>query len=134
MDEKIKEILETAKTVAVVGISAKPERDSYGVAQYLINAGYTVIPVNPMLSEWEGLPCYPDLTSIPNPDVDIVDVFRAPEHVPEIVSQAFAIRAKTVWLQFGVSNPAAEEDARKAGLNVVSNLCIKIEHMRLLGG
>ncbi len=132
-DNSIKEILETAKTIAVVGISAKPHRDSYGVAKYLINAGYTVIPVNPMLSEWEGLPCYPELRSIPNPSVDIVDVFRAPEHVPEIVSQAYAIRAKTLWLQLGVSNAVAEEDARKSGMNVVSDLCIKIEHMRLLG-
>ncbi len=132
-DEKLREILETAKTIAVVGLSVKPQRDSYGVAQYLISAGYKIIPVNPMLSEWEGIRCYPDLPSIPAPDVDIVDVFRAPEHVPEIVSQAFAIRAKTIWLQLGASNPTAEEDARKAGMNVVSDLCIKIEHMRLLG-
>lgn len=133
-DDTIKELLERSRTIAVVGVSAKPERDSHRVAAYLQQAGYRVIPVNPALEEVLGEVCYPDLGSIPDDiEVDIVDVFRRSEFVPDIVEDAIERGARAVWLQLGISHPDAERRASEAGLEAVSNRCMKVEHGRLLG-
>ena len=129
-DSKIRQILEESKTVAVVGLSPKPERDSYEVAHYLQNAGYKIIPVNPMAEEILGEKVCADLASIPQ-KIDIVDIFRRSEHVGPIVDEAIAIGAKTVWMQLGVVNEEAAQKASAAGLNVVMDLCILREHRRL---
>ena len=129
-DSKIRQILEESKTVAVVGLSPKPERDSYEVAHYLQNAGYKIIPVNPMAKEILGEKVCPDLASIPE-KVDIVDIFRRSELVGPIIDEAIAIGAKTVWMQLGVANEEAAQKASAAGLNVVMDLCILCEHRRL---
>jgi hypothetical protein len=131
-DDEIIEILRPPRTIAVVGISDKPERDSYVVATYLQNQLYRVIPVNPMLERALNQPCYPSLRDIPE-SVDIVDIFRRSDAVPEIVDQAIEIGAKVVWMQLGVVNEAAAEKAQQAGLKVVMHRCIKVDHSRLLG-
>jgi uncharacterized protein len=132
MEDEIKEILSSYKTIAIVGISNKPDRDSYIVAEYLLNQGYKIIPVNPNIDTVLGLKAYPDLISIPE-DIEIVDIFRRPEFVDEIVDQAIEKGAKVVWMQLGVINESAAEKARKAGLKVVMNKCIKVEHMYRFG-
>lgn len=130
----ILELLEKAKTIAVVGCSPKPERDSHRVAAYLQAVGYRVIPINPGADEILGVKAYPDLASIPaDVEIDIVDVFRRPEHIPAVVDAVLAQGAKALWLQLGCANPEAEQCARDAGLVVVSDLCIKIEHRNRLG-
>ena len=129
-DNKIKEILTTAKTIAVVGASSKPLRDSHRILQYLKREGFKVIPVNPKYTEIDGVKCFPDLESIGIP-IDIVDVFRNPDAVDEIVAEAIAVKAKTIWLQLGVVNGTAARKAEKAGLQVVMNHCIAIDHSRL---
>ena len=130
-DVTIKKILQESRTIAVVGASAKPWRDSNSIAEFLIREGYQVIPVNPRYEEVLDLKCYPDLKSMPQP-VDIVDIFRNPEHVEEIVDDAIAMKAKTVWMQLGVVNPKAAKKAEAAGLNVVMDRCILVDHRRLL--
>ena len=126
----MEQLLEETRTIAVVGLSPRPERPSYGVARYLIAMGYKVIPVNPTVDEVLGLKSYPDLQSIPEP-VDVVDIFRRSEHVPPIVEQAIAIGAKAVWMQLGVMHAEAAAQAEAAGLAVVMNRCMSIEHQRL---
>lgn len=118
------------KTIAVVGISDDPERPSHFVASFLNAHGYNVIPVNPMLTEWEGKKCYPDLLSVPV-KVDVVDIFRRSEAVPPIVDEAIAITAKVVWMQEGIVNEEAAAKARGAGIEVVMDRCIKKEYDRL---
>ncbi len=130
-DEEIKEILTSAKNVAVVGLSDKPGRDSHRVAAYLKTRGYKIFPVNPTIEEVLGERSYPRLEDIPEP-IDVVDIFRAPEHVPPIVESAIAIGAKVVWMQLGVVNEEAAEKARDAGLTVVMDRCMMQEHKRLL--
>jgi predicted CoA-binding protein len=125
-----REILTRFKKIAVVGLSANPARPSYGVTAYMIRAGYDVVGVNPGQGEILKRPCYRTLLDVPGP-IEIVNVFRSPEHVPEVVDQAIARGAKAIWLQLGVGNAAAEEKARKAGLLVVSEACIKVEHSLL---
>jgi len=125
--EEVRQILATARTVAVVGLSDKPERDSHRVAAYLQQAGYRVIPVNPHLTTVLGEPAYPHLRAIPE-RVDVVDIFRKPEAVPEIVADAIAIGARAVWMQDGIVHNAAAERARAAGLVVVMNKCMMREH------
>lgn len=133
-DGNIKGLLERSRTIAVLGVSNKPERDSHRVAAYLQQVGYRMIPVNPILEEVLGQTCYPDLASIPDDiEVDIVDVFRRAEFIPEIVEDAIERGARAVWLQLGISHPEAEQRALEAGLEVISNRCIKVEHGRLLG-
>lgn len=127
--EEIKEILENAETIAVVGLSDNPERDSFSVASYLKKKGYKIIPVNPLKEEVLGEKCYPDLKSI-NEKIDIVDIFRKPEAVPEIVDQAIQIKAGCIWMQHGISHSEAAEKASKAGIPVIQSQCIKIEHSR----
>ena len=123
----IKTLLTTARTIAVVGLSPKESRPSNMVARYLIEAGYTVIPVNPGQEKILGLPCYPDLASIPG-SVDIVDIFRRSEDVPPIVAEAIAIGAKAIWMQEGVIHAEAARTAKAAGLTVVMDRCIKTLH------
>jgi predicted CoA-binding protein len=126
----IRNILQNTKTIAVVGLSPKPGRPSNRVASYLKAAGYTIIPVNPDQDTLLGLTCYPDLKAIPEP-VDIVDIFRRPEHVLPVVKEAISIRAKVVWMQSGIINEEAAELAEEAGLTVVMDRCIKVDHMDL---
>lgn len=123
----IKKLLATARTIAVVGLSPKESRPSNMVARYLIEAGYTIIPVNPGQEEILGLNCYPDLGSIPVP-VDIVDIFRRSEDVPPIVAESIAIGAKAVWMQEGVVHAEAARTAQAAGLLVVMDRCLKTVH------
>ena len=127
----IRRILKGSKTIAVAGLSPKPHRPSHQVAQYLINAGYTIIPVNPGQDTILGLPCYPNLRAIPTP-VDMVDIFRRPEAVLPIVEDAIAIGAKFIWMQEGIVNEEAAAKAEAAGLAVVMDRCTKIDHMNLL--
>lgn len=126
-EDDLKRILAAAKTIAVVGASSKKESPVYKVAQYLIEHGYKVFPVNPKCDEVLGEKCYPDLKSIPE-HVDVVDIFRKPEAVPAIVADAIDIGAGTVWMQLGIEHDSAAKTARDAGLNVVMNRCTKMEH------
>lgn len=126
-------ILRAARTVAIVGLSANPFRPSHFVAIYLLAEGYNVIPVNPREREILGRRSYASLREIPEP-VDVVDIFRDPQAVPPIVEDAIAIGAKVVWMQLGVINEAAAQRAREAGLKVVMDACMKIEHARFFGG
>jgi predicted CoA-binding protein len=130
-DKAIETILHTARTIAVVGASSKPWRDSGSIASFLAAKGYTVIPVNPAYKEVLGMKCYPDLTSIGSP-VDIVDVFRNPREVMPIIDEAIATGAKTVWMQFGVVNAEAAQKAEQAGIQVVMDKCIAVEYRRLM--
>lgn len=123
----IENILKTCRRVAVVGLSPKPDRPSYGVSEYLIETGYDIIPVNPTAKEVFGKTCYPNLIAIPD-GVDLVTIFRRPEDVPEIVEEAIAKGAKAVWMQFGVINDSAAERAHSAGLDVVMDCCMSVEH------
>ena len=121
-------------TIAVVGLSARAERPSNRVARYLLQQGYTLYPVNPGLEEVLGLPCFSSLSSIPpelSKNIDIVNIFRKSEDVPPVVDEAIAIGAKVIWMQSGISNEAAADKARKAGLLVVENRCIAVEHQGL---
>lgn len=128
-DDEVRQILADAKVVAVVGLSDKPDRDSHRVAAYLIEHGYRVVPVNPNVAEVLGRKAYPDLGSVPD-RVDVVDIFRKPEAVPEIVDAAIAAGAKVVWMQQGIVHNAAADKARAAGLHVVMNKCMMQEHRR----
>jgi uncharacterized protein len=123
-------IFQSAHTIAVVGLSGKRFRPSHGVAEYLQRAGYRIIPVNPQETEVLGEKSYPNLDAIPEP-VDIVDIFRRSEHVPEIVEAAIRIRAKVVWMQEGVIHEEAARRAEAAGLTVVMDRCILKDHRRL---
>jgi predicted CoA-binding protein len=127
---RISEILHSYRTIAVVGLSGKRYRPSYGVAEYLKSSGYRIIPVNPMETEVLGERAYPDLDSIPEP-VDIVDIFRRSEFVPEIVEAAIRIGAKVIWMQEDVIHEEAARRAEEAGLVVVMDRCILKDHRRL---
>ncbi len=127
---RIAEILRSARTIAVVGLSGKRFRPSYGVADYLKRAGYRIIPVNPKEREVLGNECYPDLDSVPGA-VDIVDIFRRSEFVPEIVDAAIRKGAKLIWMQEGVYDPEAARRAEAAGVAVVMDRCILKDHRRL---
>ena len=124
------ELMRDAKTIAVVGVSSRPDRDSNDVARYLIEAGYEVFLVNPNEDKVLGREVYDSVQDLPQP-VDIVDVFRRPEHVPPVVEDAIAAGARTVWMQLGIVNEEAAGRARAAGLEVVMNRCTKVDHMRL---
>ena len=128
--KQVSEILQSARTIAVVGVSSKRFRPSYGVTEYLQRAGYRIVPVNPQESQVLGERSYPDLDSVPGP-VDIVDIFRRSEFVPEIVEAAIRKGAKMVWMQEGVIHEQAARRAEAAGLAVVMDHCILKEHRRL---
>lgn len=132
-DETIRDVLAGAKTIAVVGLSDKTSRPSHGVAKYLHEQGYTIIPVNPNLDELWALKAYPDLTSVKEAGhrIDMVDVFRRPDAVPPVVDEAIDVGAKAVWLQEGVVHEEAAQKAKDAGLTVVMDRCAFKEHRRL---
>ena len=129
-EEQIRRLLGEIRSVAIVGISDKPERDSYRVAAYLQRQGYHILPVNPNVSEVLGEKAYRQLTELPEKP-DAVVVFRRPDAVPEIVEQARQVGAKILWLQLGIVNNAAADKARAAGMIVVQNRCIMQDHLRL---
>ncbi len=126
-------ILRTARTVALVGVSPNPLRSSNFVATYLVRTGLVTYPVNPMADEVLGLKSYPSLAALPEPP-DIVDVFRAHDAIPGVVDEAIAVGAKVVWLQLGLRHDEAARTAMDAGLQVVQDRCLKIEHARFAGG
>lgn len=130
-DKEIQTILKNARTIAVVGASPKPGRDSGTIASFLAAKGYAVIPVNPMYQEVLGMKCYPGLTSIGSP-VDIVDIFRNPDEVLPIIDEAIAMGAKTVWMQLGVVNAEAAKKAEQAGIHVIMDRCIAVDYRRLM--
>jgi predicted CoA-binding protein len=126
-------ILETYKRIAMVGLSSNPFRPSHFAAIYMISEGYDVTPVNPRESEILGRRSYPSLLDVPGP-IEIVDIFREPDAVPAIVEEAIARNAKVIWMQLGVIHEQAAAKAREAGLEVVMDRCVKIEHARFFGG
>lgn len=134
MPDTIESILQGSRTIAVVGLSPKPERDSHHVAEYLQQQGYRIVPVNPMATEILGERCWPTLTeAAQHARIDLVDVFRNSADVPPIADEAIAIGAKALWLQLGVRDDAACARARAAGLQVVQDHCTLVEHQRLVG-
>jgi len=128
----VAQILRGAKTVAVVGLSSNAMRASHGVAEYLKSAGYRIIPVNPNEAEVLGEKAYARLEDVPEP-VDIVDVFRRAEELPAVAESAIGIGAKVLWMQLGIENAEAAEKARAAGLVVVEDSCLMVEHKRRRG-
>ena len=128
--ETIAKILKECKTIAVVGLSDNPGRASYGVAGYLMEKGYRIVPVNPSITEWKGLKSYPDLKSVPE-KIDVVDVFRKSEFVKPVMEDAIAIKAKAVWMQEGVVDADAAKRAENAGLLVVMDMCMMKEHRKM---
>jgi uncharacterized protein len=126
-------ILERYKRIAMVGLSSNPFRPSHFAAIYLLSEGYDVTPVNPREREVLGRKCFASLREVPGP-LEIVDIFREPAAVPAIVEEAIAAGAKVIWMQLGVIHEEAAERARKAGLEVVMDRCVKIEHARFFGG
>jgi predicted CoA-binding protein len=128
----LRRILLEYRRIAVVGLSANRDRPSHGVAKYLQDHGYTIVPINPVYDDVLGRKCYPSLRDVPEP-VDIVDIFRKPADVLPIVDEAIAIGARCVWFQLGVINAEAARRAEAAGLEVVMDHCMKIEHARLVG-
>ena len=128
----IQRVLHSAATIAVVGLSNNELRASYFIGYYLKRHGYRVIPVNPRETEILGQKCYPSLRDVPVP-VDLVDVFRAPDALPEIARESVAIGAGTLWCQFGVINSEGAKIAEDGGLTVIMDRCIKVEHARYVG-
>jgi len=129
----LRRILKENHVIAMVGLSANWYRPSFFAAKYMLDHGYRVIPVNPAYQEVLGHKCYPSLKDIPA-KVDIVDCFRKSEEIVPLAEDAIAIGAKALWMQIGVVNEAAADKARKAGLDVVMDRCVKIEYARLFGG
>jgi uncharacterized protein len=128
----IQRVLHTAQTIAIVGLSGNELRASHFVGYYLMRHGYRVIPVNPRETQILGQTCYPSLLDVPVP-VDVVDVFRAPEALPDIAREAVAIHAGALWCQFGVINADGARIAEDGGLTVIVDRCLKIEHARYVG-
>jgi predicted CoA-binding protein len=128
--KRISEVLHTARTIAIVGLSGKRYRPSYGVAEYLKRAGFQIIPVNPEETEILGEKCYPDLDSVPDA-IDVVDIFRRSEFVPDIVEAAIRKGAKAIWMQEGVVHEEAARRAEEAGIVVAMDRCILKDHRRL---
>jgi uncharacterized protein len=134
------ELLLGSRTIAVVGLSKNPSKESYSVSQYLKEQGYRIIPINPTASEILGEKAYPSLIEIPAEEagrIEVVDIFRPSEQVPPIVEEAIRLRRadganpKMIWMQLGIENQAAADLARRAGMAVVQNLCVRTEHRRL---
>jgi predicted CoA-binding protein len=132
VNKDITQILTDYRRIAIVGLSDNPMRPSYGVAAYLMDSGYSISPVNPNYRTILGLLCFPDLEAIGQP-VEIVNIFRRPVDVPPVVEQAIKIGAKVVWMQSGIAHEQAARLALNAGLKVVMNACIKIEHSINIG-
>ena len=131
-NEEMKQILSTVKVIAVVGLSDKPERDSYRVSTYLKEQGYHIIPVNPFVTEVLGVKSYPNLKDVPT-KIDVVDIFRRPEAVSKIVDEAIEIGAKVIWMQENIVHNDSAKSARQHGLRVVMNKCIMKEHVKAFG-
>jgi len=133
--QEIEKLLRSIKTIAVVGLSNKPHRESYMVAGYLQSHGYEILPVNPALADkgWEGTKAYASLSDVPG-RIDLVDLFRRAELIDEIVDGIIAIKPKAAWLQLGIVNNEAARKLRAAGIMVVQDKCMKIEHSALIGG
>lgn len=127
--DPIFDILTKYKTIAVVGLSSNPSRPSYGVTEYMQSSGYQIIPVNPNETDVLGEPSYASLAEVPQ-KIEIVNVFRRAEEVPPVVDAAISARAKVIWMQLGIANEAAAEKARAAGIIVVMDACILVEHKR----
>ena len=127
--DPIFDILTKYKSIAVVGLSSNPARPSYGVTEYMQSAGYHIIPVNPNETDVLGEPSYASLEEIPQ-KIEIVDIFRCPDQVPPVVDAAIRANAKVIWMQLGIANQAAAEKARAAGITVVMDACILIEHKK----
>lgn len=131
-DDAVRRLLSSKPRIAMVGASDNPARDSNRVWKYMAARGYTQVPVNPVTPAVEGVPTVPDLAAAAKQGpIDIVDVFRASDQVGPVVEQAIAVKAKAIWFQLGVVNPEAIEKAKKAGLDVIVDRCIKIEDARL---
>jgi uncharacterized protein len=131
-EDAIAKLLESARNIAVVGLSASPLRPSHGVAAYMQSHGYKIIPVNPEITNVLGEDAYPSLVDIPE-KIDIVDIFRRPEFVPPIVDQAIQLKVAAIWMQEGVVHNQAAEKARRAGILVVMDRCILKEHHARFG-
>ena len=133
-DEELRQLLLDTKVIAVVGLSANPDRPSNQVAWYLHHQGYRLFGVNPRCPEPEvfGVPMLASLDQVPE-HIDLVDVFRRPEHTPDVARQAVAAGARALWLQLGIANPETRAIATEAGLRYVEDRCLKVEHARLLG-
>lgn len=127
--DRITELLKTAKAIAVVGLTDSPLRPSYGVSHYMLSQGYRIIPVNPNITDWMGEKAYPSLLDVPE-KIDIVNVFRRSDAVPDVVEQAIQIKAPAIWMQEGVVHEAAAEKARQASIFVVMDSCILKEHRK----
>ena len=123
------DILTKYKTIAVVGLSSNPARPSYGVTEYMQSAGYHIIPVNPNETDVLGEPSYASLEEVPQ-KIEIVDIFRCPDQVPPVVDSAIRAGAKVIWMQLGIANEAAAEKARAAGITVVMDACMLVEHKK----
>ncbi|HTR80350.1 MAG TPA: CoA-binding protein [Bacteroidota bacterium] len=130
-DDEIRAVLSSAKTIAVVGASPKPWRDSGSIAKYLAEKKYTVYPVNPKYQDVFGMKCYPNLKALPG-HIDIVDIFRDPNEVGPVIDEAIEIGAGCVWMQLGVINEHAAQTAESAGLKVIMDRCIAVEHRALM--
>ena len=130
-DEEIRQILRTARRIAVVGMSKDPQKDAHRIPMYLREVGYEIIPVNPTTAEIAGMKSFTSLSDIPL-DFEIVEIFRPSEAVPPIVDEALRTKAKVIWLQPGIRNKGATEKARRAGKTVVQDRCMMVEHSRLL--
>lgn len=132
-NEELKQILLSAKTIASVGLSSNPAKESYSIVQYMKDQGYRIIPVNPSsATEIMGQKAYPNLSAIPD-KVDVVQVFRKPEDVPPVVDEAIKIGAKVIWMQEGVIHEEAAQKARDSGLQVVMDMCMRSAHRGLIG-
>ena len=131
-DKQLKELYQSIKTIASVGLSSNPEKESFWITHYLQEQGYRLIPVNPTAKEIHGEKVYADLTAIPD-KVDVVQLFRPSEEVMPFVEQAVQIGAKVLWMQQGISNAEAAKKAEAAGLQVVMDRCMRMEHIRLFG-
>lgn len=129
-DSQIAQILKETKTIAIVGISHKPDRDSHRVARYLMENGFFIVPVNPIREEILGQKCFRSISQIPFP-VDMADLFLSPDKVPKAVDEAISKGVKSIWMQIGVIHNEAAKRAMERGIKVVMNRCIKIEHQRL---
>lgn len=130
--DEIRTLLQESKTIAIVGASTNPNRTSYEIMEVLLQRGYTCIPVNPLYDEVLGQKCYASLSDIPVP-IDIVDVFRKVEDIAPVVDEAIAIKARSIWLQLHLRDDIAAEKAYRAGLQVVQDRCIMVEHSLLIG-
>jgi predicted CoA-binding protein len=127
VDDTICSILRSYTRIAIVGLSSKPWRDSHRVGSYLLEQGYEIFPVNPEIGDALGLKAYPDLISVPRP-IEVVDIFRRIQYIPEIVELAIEAGAKAIWMQNGLSDEPSAERSRHAGLQVVMNRCMMFEH------